>query len=119
VSATASGDTLTLTFANGTPPFQVVPQSSAMFTEDPSGKQVSLAGTFGARIVLTGFRGDQPNYSGPKTIMSSGPLLLQVAEVGDFEGTVSWGAGLSGAGCASVTSSGSTLTFKFINAPAQ
>jgi hypothetical protein len=114
-----SGDTLTLTFANGTPPFQVVPQTNATFAEDPSGKQLSLAAAFGARIVLTGFRGDQTNYSGPKTLVSSGPLLVSVAEIGDFEGTVSWGAGLSAAGCANVTSSGSTLTFQFMSAPAQ
>lgn len=114
MSANASGDTLELTFVNGTPPFQVVTQSNAAFPQEPSGNRVILAGTYGARIVLIGFRGDQPNYSGPKMLTSSGPLLLQVAEVGDFEGSVSWGAGLSRQACANVTSSGSTLSFDFI-----
>ena len=87
---------------------------SVAFTEDPSGKALTLAGTDGAQIVLTGFRGDQSNYKGEKKITSSGPRLLEVAELGDTEGTVSWGVGLSGPSCAVVTSNGSTLTFLFI-----
>jgi hypothetical protein len=114
VSATASGDTFTLTFTNGTPPFQVVTQSNADFAQDASGKKLTLTGAAGARIALTGFRGDQVNYSGPKMLTSTGPILLQVAEIGDFEGHVTWGVGLSEPGCATVTSSASTLTFHFI-----
>jgi hypothetical protein len=114
VSATVSGDTLTLTFNHGTPPFQVITQSGTDFTEDPSGKAVTLAGTDGVQIVLTGFRGDQSNYKGEKRIKSSGPRLLEVAELGDFEGNVTLGAGLSSPSCAVVTSSGSTLTLLFI-----
>lgn len=109
-----SGDTFTLTFTHGTPPFQVITQSGADFTEDPSGKAVTLAGTDGAQIVLTGFRGDQSDYKGEKKFKSSGPRLLEVAQLGDFEGNVTWGVGLSGPSCAVVTSSGSTLTFHFI-----
>jgi hypothetical protein len=109
-----SGDTFTLAFVNGTPPFQVVTQSNADFVEDASGKKVTLSGTAGARITLTGFRGDMSNYSGPKTLTSTGPILLQVAEIGDFEGHVSWGVGLGVPGCATVTSGASTLTFHFI-----
>jgi len=37
-----------------------------------------------------------------------------VRELEDFEGTVGWGAGLSAPACASVTASGSTLTFRFV-----
>lgn len=114
VSATASGDTLQLTFASGTPPFQVITQSGSQFTEDPSGKAVTLSGTDGARIVLTGFRGDQSNYKGEKKLTSTGPRLLEAVELGDTEGTVSWGVGLSGPSCANVTSNGSTLTFAFL-----
>jgi hypothetical protein len=114
VSATASGDTLQITFAAGTPPFQVIAQpGTTQFMEDPSGKVVTLAGTDGTRIVLTGFRGDQSNYKGDKKLTSTGPRLLEVMELGDSEGNVSWGVGLSGPSCANVTSSGSTLTFLF------
>ena len=114
VSVSVSGDTLSLTFTSGTPPFQVITQSGADFTEDPSGKAVTLSGTYGARIVLTGFRGDRSNYKGEKKFKSSGPRLVEVAQLGDFEGTVSWGVGLSGPSCAVVTANGSTLTFLFI-----
>jgi hypothetical protein len=115
VSAAVSGDTLTLTFSNGTPAFQVTTQPSARFLEDPSGQPVTLGGSAGARIVLTGFRGDTSNLTGvPKSLTSSGPLLRQVAAVGDFEGVVSFGAGLSSAGCAGVTSNQSSLVFHFV-----
>ena len=114
VSATASGDNLTITFTLGTPPFQVITQSGTEFHEDPSGNVVNLAGTDGARIVLTGFRGDQANYKGVKKLTSTGPRLLEVLELGDFEGNVDWAVGLNGSSCANVTSTGSTLTFQFI-----
>jgi hypothetical protein len=118
-SATVSGDTLKMTFVSGTPMFQVTLQSNAHFSQDPSGKPVNLAGTAGAAILLTGFRGFRPSYSGPTTLTSKGPLLLQVAELGDFEGYVNWGVGLSAPACANVTTSASTLTFHFIKAPSQ
>lgn len=110
---TASGDTLQFTFTTGTPPYQLISQGTD-FTEDPSGKTVTLAGTDGALIVLTGFRGDQANYKGEKSLKSSGPRLLEIVELGDSEGTVSWGAGLSGPSCADISSSGSTLTIHFV-----
>ena len=66
---------------------------------------------------MTGFRGDVSNYTGPKTLDSAGPILLQAASIGDFEGYVSWGAGLSKPGCANVTAGGSTLTFHFVPVP--
>ena len=105
MSVTAAGDTVTFTFVSGTPPFQALTQSDAKFLEDPTGQPVTLAGTDGARIVLTGFRGDQSNYGGAKTFTSTGPLMLQVNELGDFEGSVTWGIGLSQPACATVVSS--------------
>lgn len=116
VSVTVSGDTLLFTFTRGTPQFQVITQSGADFSEDPSGKPVTLAGTDGAQIVMTGFRGDQSDYKGEKKLKSTGPRLLEVVALGDFEGNVTWGVGLSGPSCTVVTSSGSTLSFLFIQA---
>ena len=116
VSAAASGDVITLTFDQGTPAFEVHPQNNSHFSKDPSGQPVDLSGTAGATIVLRGFRGDMSNYTGPLSITSGGPRLLQVYKLGDFEGVVTWGAGLSSAGCANVTASGSTLTFRFVAA---
>jgi hypothetical protein len=117
VSAVAAGDILTLTFDQGTPGFEVKAQAGTHFLQDPSGKPVDLAGSAGASIVLRGFRGDMRNYGGPVSINSSGPRLLQVYEIGDFEGVVTWAVGLSSAGCASVTAAGSSLTFHFVPPP--
>ena len=114
VSAVADGDTLKLTFASGTPQFEVAPVGSAHFTVDPSGRPVDLAGASGVRIVLRGFRGDMSNYNGAARFTSSGPILLETGAIGDFEGVVSFGAGVSRPACANVTASSSTLTFHFI-----
>jgi hypothetical protein len=116
VSASTDGDSLTLTFARGTPAFRVRPQSGTRFTADPSGAPVVLSGTDGVLITLTGFRGDTTNNAGPRSLGSAGPLLREVREIGDFEGTVTWAAGLSAPGCASVVASGSRLVFRFVRA---
>ena len=114
VSAATDGDTLKLTFASGTPQFQVTPVGSAHFMVDPSGRPVDLAGASGVKIVLRGFRGDVINYSGAARLTSSGPILLETGAIGDFEGVVSFGAGVSRPACANVTASSSTLSFHFI-----
>ena len=118
VSATVAQDTLELTFDSGTPAFELTPQSSAHFTADSGlGQPIDLTGSAGVRIVLRGFRGDMNNYAGPVSFTSQGPLLMQVKSLGGSEGQASWAAGLSRPGCASVTSTGSTLTFHFIPQP--
>ena len=117
LSATASGDVLTLTFAQGTPAFQVTPESSQTFyVGDGKGETVTMAGSAGAIIVLQGFRGDILNYGGPNDITSTGPMLLEVRHVNEFEGVVHWAVGLNKAGCANVTSGATSLTFRFISA---
>ena len=113
----ASGDTLTLTFDQGTPAFEVKTQSGTHFIRDPSGMGVDLAGAAGITIVLRGFRGDMRNYTGQASMMSGGPRMLQVYEIGDNEGVVTFAVGLSGASCAAVSSSGSVLTFQFTALP--
>ena len=114
ITASAWGDTLALTFAHGTPAVEVHTQSSTRFTRDPSGLPVSLDGAAGATIVLRGLRGDIRNYTGPQSLTAGGPLLKQVQEIGDFEGVVTFATGLASPGCASITASGSTLTFGFL-----
>jgi len=68
VSATASGDTFTLTFDQGTPQFAIQTQSGTHFVKDPSGMAIDLAGSAGATIVLRGFRGDMGNYTGAASL---------------------------------------------------
>jgi hypothetical protein len=118
VSVNAAADTLTFTFQQGTPVFEVKLQPGTHFLRDPSGLPVDLAGSSGATIVLRGFQGGVQNYTGPPSIMSGGPRLMQVYEIGDFEGVVTWAVGLSSPSCASVAAGASTLTFHFIASPA-
>jgi hypothetical protein len=114
-SAVVSGETLTLTFVQGTPTFEVTPQPTAQFTAvSGRGGTVLLSGTSGVRIVLRGFRGDMQNYSGTQDFIANGKTLVEVRELGDYEGVVGWAAGLSKPGCASVVVGQSTLTFTFI-----
>lgn len=75
---------------------------------------MDLAGSAGALIILRGFRGDIKNYAGPVDLTPGGPLLLEVREIGDFEGVIGWAAGLSEPGCAGVISGATSLTFRFI-----
>lgn len=113
-SATVSGDTLTLTFVQGTPTFEVTQQPTAQFTAtDGRGGTVVLAGSSGVRIILRGFRGDMQNYTGAKDFIATGKTLAEVREIGDYEGVVGWAAGLGQAGCANVAVGSSTLTFRF------
>jgi hypothetical protein len=109
---------LTLTFVQGTPAFEVTPQATAHFTEtNGRGGPVDLTGSAGALIILRGFRGDVKNYTGPLDLTPGGTLLLEVREIGDFEGVIGWAAGLSKPGCASVTTGAASLTFHFIASP--
>lgn len=117
VSAVASDDSLQLTFGAGTPEFRVEPQNSPNFAVDPSGRPVNLTGSAGVKIVLLGFQGGRSNYTGQMLMASSGPILEQVGAIGDFEGTVTFGAGVSRPACANVTTGASTLTFHFIQQP--
>ncbi len=97
----------------------MTPQATAHFTEtNGRGDTVDLSGSAGALVILRGFRGDVRNYAGPLDLTPGGTLLLEVREIGDYEGVIGWAAGLSKAGCASVTTGTSTLTFRFIASPA-
>jgi hypothetical protein len=113
-SVVVSGDTLTLTFVQGTPAFEVTTQPIAQFTAtDGRGETVVLSGSSGVRIILRGFRGDMQNYSGAKDFTGNGKILTEVREIGDYEGVIGWAAGLGQAGCANVAVGSSTLTFTF------
>ena len=113
VSASASDDTLTLTFDGGVPMFDATPQANTRFVLSPIGQTIVLPGSSGVMIRFTTLQmGAYVNL--PKTLAGGGPLLLQVRNLEDFEGTVSFGAGLSAGGCASADVNGSTVTFRFL-----
>jgi hypothetical protein len=79
--------------------YQVAPQFNATFTRDASGAPVTLAGSAGLRVTLHGAQA-AGTYTGPTDLEPAGTGVLQEArQVGDFEGVVTWGLGLSRASC--------------------
>jgi hypothetical protein len=78
--------------------FDVRPQDSSTFFLDPSGIPVTLQGTAGLRVVIHGAQAHH-GFRGPTDITPGLPVLLEARQIGDFEGVVSWGLGLSRASC--------------------
>jgi hypothetical protein len=97
--AHAGYDRLTIEVQNGQPQtIQLQPQANTTFTRDGIGDKVSLAGNDG--LLVTIFSGDAHTaYSGPSDIKTGYAGLLEVRLVGDYEGYVHYGLGLSMPAC--------------------
>lgn len=52
-------------------------------------------------------------YTGPKEILTEGPIVLELEQTGDFEGMGSWGIGLSEEACYTVDAGPDHLTITF------
>lgn len=53
-------------------------------------------------------------YTGPREFHLDGPIVLEVEQLGDFEGMVSWGIGLSERTCYAVDAGPDHLTITFV-----
>jgi len=53
-------------------------------------------------------------YTGPREFHLDGPIVLEVEQLGDFEGMVSWGIGLSEKTCYTVDAGPDHLTITFV-----
>lgn len=91
--------------AQGTkvPKFEI-DSATPPFSEDASGKPISVDGIVFARIIFHGASGYDieratPTYTGPKEIKPGGEVLVEVQETGDFEATLSWVFGLTRRSC--------------------
>jgi hypothetical protein len=79
--------------------YSVEPQASATFTQDPSGRQVTLSGSAGLAVTVHAAQ-SAGSYTGSTDLKPSGTAVLKEArQTGDFEGVVSWGLGLSHTAC--------------------
>lgn len=78
--------------------FDVRPQDSSTFVLDPSGLPVTLQGTAGLLVVMRGAQAHD-GFSGPTDILPGFQVLREARQLGDFEGVVSWGLGLSHSAC--------------------
>jgi hypothetical protein len=92
-------DRFVIQFDGPVPPYQVTPQGNASFVQDPKGTSVTLKGSAGLKVVIHGVA-NWTSLPGPAQVQPSGTSVLREArQVGDFEGVVSWGLGLSHASC--------------------
>jgi hypothetical protein len=96
----AGYDRLTIEFKDvRTGTIKLIPQANARFVMDGSGATVTLAGKYGLLIRITG-ADNHTAYTGPTDIKTpNNPGILEVRQVGDFEGTVQWAVGLSSSAC--------------------
>ncbi|MDQ6692553.1 MAG: hypothetical protein M3Z13_07280, partial [Candidatus Dormibacteraeota bacterium] len=83
------------------PQYEVIRQSSARFVKDPSGQPISLTGSGGLRVVLRNSSA-HGSYVGKTDLKTGLAVIAQASLLGDFEGVLSWGVGLSGAPCTRV-----------------
>jgi len=82
----------------GLPAYQLTQQASTTFFKDPIGQAVTLAGTAGLKVVFHGGSA-YGTYSGSQDLKPPVVLISEVAQLGDFERTLSWGIGLSPSAC--------------------
>jgi hypothetical protein len=81
---------------NGVPSFRITQQSSATFTQDPSGQPTTLEGSAGLRLV---FQNTDITSGAPSDIKPNLPEMREVKNIGNFERVVSYGIGLSKPAC--------------------
>jgi hypothetical protein len=99
VGAQGGYDRFVIELNGPVPRFAVGPQSSARFVRDASGQPVTLRGSAGLVVRLQGAQA-HGTYSGPVDLRPTGTAVIQEAsQIGDFEGVVTWGLGLSRAAC--------------------
>jgi hypothetical protein len=92
-------DRVTIEFNNGEPAnVDMSPHAGTTFTQGASGQQVTLQGTTGMLVIIHG-ADEHTSYSGSVDIKPGYPVLVELRQVEDFEGTVQWGLGLSKTAC--------------------
>jgi hypothetical protein len=95
----AGYDRMTFEFQNGQPPtIELRPQTGTTFTRDGVGDTVKLAGKNGILVIIRGADAHTA-YSGPTDIKAGYAGLREARQVGDFEGVVQWGLGVSSTPC--------------------
>jgi len=82
---------------------------SPPFEKDPSGLPLRVPGTSFVRVQLVDASGEgyatvdgTPTYTGPATFKPRYPRLTSLVRAGDYEGYVTWIAGLTGRTCVRV-----------------
>ena len=93
-------DRWVLEFDGPVPGYTITRQTNASFTEDASGRTVTLDGSAGVVVRL------EPASSGAQAPLAVAPRATEIRDLrrtGDFEGVVHWAAGLAAPACMHVT----------------
>jgi hypothetical protein len=92
-------DRFVLEFDGPVPRYDVTPQGSATFVQDATGAPVALSGSAGLLVKVQSAQAHD-RFTGSTDLRPGGAGVLREArQVGDFEGVVTWGLGLSKAAC--------------------
>jgi hypothetical protein len=92
-------DRVTIQFANGQPALtNVTTQHGTTFSAGAGGQTVTVNGNDGVLLTLSSGDG-HTDYSGPTDLKTDYPILLELRQVQDFEGTLQWAIGLSRPPC--------------------
>lgn len=92
-------DRITFEFKNGLPAdMSLNPQYNTVFTQTASGRQVTLQGSYGLLLAMTG-ADDHTSFTGSTDFTPGYPGLKEARQVQDFEGYVTWGLGVSSLPC--------------------
>ena len=95
----AGYDRIVFEFGGGpVPSYTLTRQASTHFTRDASGQPVTLQGSSGLKLVFHGAAG-YPTYTGSTDLKPGLSVVQEVEQIGDFEGVLSWGIGLSQQSC--------------------
>ena len=92
-------DRFVLQFDSVVPTYTVKRQPRPVFTQSPSGQQVTLSGTAGVTVQVRSVNGHN-SYTGQLDFTQVGyPVLKEARQLEDFEGTLIWGLGLGSSAC--------------------
>lgn len=105
VGTHAGYDRIVFEFAGSGLPQLTVAVAGPPFVEDASGKPVNVPGNAFLSLKLFHASG-YPTYTGPDSYSPGYPNLVSLVNTGDYEGYVTWIAGLKGSTCYRI----STLT---------
>ena len=95
----AGYDRIVFEFGGGpVPSYTLTRQASPNFVKDASGQAVTLQGSAGLKLVFHGAAA-YPTYTRSTDQKPALPVVKEVEQIGDFEGVLSWGIGLSQQSC--------------------
>lgn len=97
-AAQAGYDRFVIEFNGPVPQYEVLSQPNATFIQDASGQAVQLEGSSGVLVIVRNSSA-YGTYAGPSDLHPRSAVLHEARQVGDFEGVVKWGLGLSQPAC--------------------